>query len=102
MSRTIRNLAITAGRQLCERLLEPLQATFGRPAIRSAYRAPAVNEFGNRHGLSCASNLRNHGRHIWDCRDSVGSMGAMATVVVPWFADRYRDGADRRAPWWIP
>jgi len=29
-----------------------LQATFGRLAIRSAYRAPAVNEFGNRHGLS--------------------------------------------------
>jgi len=29
-------------------------------------------------------------------------MGAMATVVVPWFADRYRDGADWRAlAWWI-
>ena len=57
-------LAITAGRQLCEQLLEPLQATFGRLSIRSAYRAPAVNEFGNRHGLSCASNLRNYGRHL--------------------------------------
>ena len=52
------NLAIAAGRKLCEQLLEPLQATFGRLAIRSAYRAPSVNEFGNRHGLSCASNLR--------------------------------------------
>jgi len=77
------DLAIAAGRKLCEQLLEPLQATFGRLAIRSAYRAPAVNEFGNRHGLSCASNLRNYGRHIWDRRDA---MGAMATVVVPWFA----------------
>jgi hypothetical protein len=29
-------------------------------------------------------------------------MGAMATVVVPWFADRYYDGADWRAlAWWI-
>jgi hypothetical protein len=96
------DLAIAAGRKLCEQLLEPLQATFGRLAIRSAYRAPAVNEFGNRHGLSCASNLRNYGRHIWDRRDAMGAMGAMATVVVPWFADRYRDSADWRAvAWWI-
>src|ERR1700674_3734859 len=49
------DLAIAAGRKLCEQLLEPLQAPFGRLAIRSGYRAPAVNEFGNRHGLSCAS-----------------------------------------------
>jgi hypothetical protein len=95
-------LAIAAGRQLCKQLLEPLQATFGRLSIRSAYRAPAVNEFGNRHGLSCASNLRNYGRHIWDLRDITGAMGAMPTVVVPWFADCYRDGADWRAlAWWI-
>jgi hypothetical protein len=33
------DLAIAAGRRLCELLLEPLQATFGRLAIRSAYRA---------------------------------------------------------------
>src|SRR6201998_3810855 len=39
------DLAIAAGRKLCEQLLEPLQATFGRLAIRSAYRAPSVNEF---------------------------------------------------------
>ena len=65
-------VAIAAGRKLCELLLEPLQATFGRLAIRSAYRAPAVNEFGNRHGLSCASNLHNYGRHIWDRRDATG------------------------------
>ena len=69
------DLAIAAGRKLCEQLLEPLQATFGRLAIRSAYRAPAVNEFGNRHGLSCASNLRNYSRHIWDRRDAEGAMG---------------------------
>src|SRR2546430_15948515 len=29
-------------------------------------------------------------------------MGALATVVVPWFADRYDEGADWRAmSWWI-
>jgi hypothetical protein len=73
-----------------------LQATFGRLAIRSAYRAPAVNEFGNRHGLSCASNLRNYGHHIWDRRDAAGAMGAMATVVVPWFAGCGRQCVLRR------
>src|ERR1700738_1104948 len=74
--------AIAAGRQLCEELLEPLQAAFGRLAIRSAYRAPAVNALGNRLRLGCASNERNYGRHIWDRRDSEGCIGAMASVVV--------------------
>jgi hypothetical protein len=32
----------------------------------------------------------------------MGAIGAMSTVVVPWFADRYRDGADWRSlAWWI-
>ena len=95
-------LAIAAGRCLCEQLLEPLQSTFGRLAIRSAYRAPAVNAFGNAHRLSCASNERNYARHIWDRRDARGCMGALTTVVIPWFADQYAEGADWRAmAWWI-
>lgn len=95
-------LAIEAGSRLCDELLEPLQATFGRIAIRSAYRSAAVNAFGHRHGLSCASNARNHASHIWDRRDARGFMGATATVVVPWFADRYARGADWRSmAWWI-
>src|SRR6266478_10223260 len=57
------DLAIAAGRQLCAELLEPLQATFGRIAIRSAYRSPQVNGFGNAHNLSCASNERDRARH---------------------------------------
>jgi hypothetical protein len=92
------DLAIAAGRKLCDELLEPLQATFGRLAIRSAYRAPAVNAFGNEHGLNCASNERNRGRHIWDQRDRDGNMGAMATVVLPWFAD-WAPRAVTGAPW---
>ncbi|HZT89497.1 MAG TPA: hypothetical protein VFA12_16105 [Stellaceae bacterium] len=96
------DLAIAAGRRLCEELLEPLQAMFGRLAIRSAYRAPAVNAFGNVHNLSCASNERNRARHIWDRRDRNGHIGAVTSVVVPWFADRYAAGADWRAlAWWI-
>ena len=89
------DLAISAGRRLCEELLEPLQATFGRLAIRSAYRSAAVNAFGNAHHHNCASNERNYGRHIWDRRDARGSMGATACIVVPWFADRLLEGT----PW---
>ena len=50
------DLAIAAGTRLCEELLEPLNATFGRIAIRSAYRSPTLNAFGNSKGnLGCAS-----------------------------------------------
>src|ERR1700745_4414277 len=54
------DLAIAAGRKLSEDLLEPLQATFGRLAIRSASRAPAVNEVRDRHWLSGASHPANY------------------------------------------
>jgi len=94
-------LAIAAGRGLCEYLLEPLQATFGRLAIRSSYRSPEVNGFGCLHRLSCASNERNLARHTWDRRDQRG-MGALATVVVPWLVDRMASGATWQAmAWWI-
>ena len=96
------DLAIAAGRRLCEELLEPLQATFGRLAIRSAYRSGAVNAHGNAHHHNCASNERNYGRHIWDRRDARGCMGAMACTVVPWFADRLLEGTPWQAmAWWI-
>jgi hypothetical protein len=96
------DLAITAGRRLCMELLEPLQESFGALAIRSAYRAPGVNDFGNKHGLNCARNEADRAGHIWDQRDRQGRLGATACVVVPWFADRYADGADWRAlAWWI-
>jgi hypothetical protein len=96
------DLAIAAGRGLCENLLEPLQETFGRLAIRSAYRAPAVNQFGNDRYKSCASNETNRGRHIWDRRSADGGMGAMTSVVVPWLVDRLDKGVTWQAmAWWI-
>ncbi len=96
------DLAVAAGRQLCGQLLEPLKATFGAVAVRGAYRCAAVNEFGNKNGLNCARNSRAATRHVWDRRDADGNMGAMACIVIPWFADRYRNGADWRAlAWWI-
>jgi hypothetical protein len=96
------DLAILAGRQLCETLLEPLQATFGRIAVRSAFRSAEVNRFGQRHGGQCASNRANAAYHIWDVRDHDGCMGAGASIVIPWFADRYAKGEDWRSlAWWI-
>jgi len=95
-------LAIAAGRGLCENLLEPLQDTFGRIAIRSAYRSPEVNGFCNTHDLNCASNEANRGRHIWDQRSDDGGMGAMATIVVPWLVDRLAEGTTWQSmAWWI-
>lgn len=102
------DLAIAAGAKLCEELLEPLKATFGHVTIRSAYRSPAVNGFGNaeqkagKSGYNCASNEANRAHHTWDRRDAAGRMGATACVVVPWFADQYELGMDWRClAWWI-
>ena len=94
--------AVAAGTRLCEELLEPLQATFGRLALRSGFRSPEVNGYGNAHGLSCGSNARDRGRHIWDRRDGAGALGAMVTVVVPWLLDRAGGGRCWPAlAWWI-
>ncbi|KGD86582.1 hypothetical protein [Rhizobium sp. YS-1r] len=96
------DLAIEAGRHLCEELLEPLQATFGRLHLRSGYRSPKVNEFGNRNNLNCSSNANTAADHIWDRRDAQGFMGATACVVVPWLIDNYgREGDWQRMAWWI-
>ncbi len=97
-------LAVEAGERLCQELLEPLKAKFGHVTIRSAYRSPTVNakgaENGNQH--QCAANEANFAGHIWDRRDVDGFMGATATIVIPWFADRYETGRDWRSlAWWI-
>jgi hypothetical protein len=94
------DLAIEVGKHLCVELLEPLVETFGRIAIRSAYRSPRVNEFGNKNGLNCARN-QNDG-HIWDAYDSDGSKRATACIVVPWFLAQYEATQDwRPLAWWI-
>ena len=96
------DLAIAAGTALCEHLLEPLQARFGRISIRSAFRSCAVNQFGNDHKLNCASNQANYAGHIWDRRDAEGRMGATACVVVNAFAPYYERTGDWEAmAWWI-
>lgn len=100
-------LAIAAGTSLCEEILEPLQAAFGRIAIRSAYRSAALNAFGHEmtmagHFYGCASNAKNAAYHIWDQRDAASHMGAAACIVVPSFWQHYRREGDwQRLAWWI-
>lgn len=91
------DLAIEVGRKLCEELLEPLNATFGRVSIRSSFRSCEVNRFCNEHGYNCANNKANYADHIWDRLDAAGLKGASACISVPWFTDRYDKGADWRA-----
>lgn len=94
--------AIEVGTRLCEELLEPLQATFGRVHVRSGYRSPQVNQFGNENSLNCASNEANFARHIWDYPDKDGKRGATACIVLPWLVDHIeRGGKWTDMAWWI-
>lgn len=96
------DLAIAAGTRLCQELLEPLQKQFGRLSVRSAYRSPEVNAFGNAHGFNCAANEKNFAGHIWDRRDAEGHMGATACIIVNRFIPYYAGTGDWEAlAWWI-
>ena len=98
-------LAIAAGRQLCEQILEPLRECFGHVSIRSAFRSVTVNEYGavrREQKYGCGPTQWNYARHIWDRRDAHGHMGATASIVIPWFLDRYETGTPWQAlAWWI-
>jgi hypothetical protein len=96
------DLAIAAGTRLCEEMLEPLMARFGRISIRSAYRSPAVNDFGNKNNLNCGRNEANYAGHIWDRRDERGSMGATACIIVHALIPYYEaTGRWEALAWWI-
>jgi hypothetical protein len=88
-------LALTAGRRLCEELLEPLYERFGHVTIRSAYRSPRLNGYCNERFVAgdtacwCTDNEANSARHIWDTRDAAGNLGATATVVIPSYLGHY-------------
>jgi hypothetical protein len=101
-------LAVEAGRQLCERVLEPIREAFGHLAIRSAYRSPTLNGFCHERYLAgerecwCVDNASNAAEHIWDMRDAQGNIGATATVLVPAYLPYYeRTGDWRPLAWWI-
>lgn len=97
-------LAIAAGKNLCEKVLEPIQDALGRVSIRSAYRSCAVNAKGaeNNNQYNCASNESNYGGHIWDVKDADGYIGATACIVVTSFVPYYERTQDWTAlAWWI-
>lgn len=95
-------LAIEAGKGLCENLLEPLHARFGTVHIRSAYRSPTINALGNKKGHNCSANERNRAKHIWDWPDADGNLGATACIVIPAFYDAFDQPGDwTELAWWI-
>jgi hypothetical protein len=96
------DLAIAAGKHLCEELLEPIISAFGPITIRSAYRSAEVNRVCNEKGENCASNEKNAAAHIWDLRDKDGCMGAVACIVVPKYLKHYEaNGEWQPIAWWI-
>lgn len=95
-------LAVEVGTTLCQTLLEPLRKKFGHVVVRSAYRSPTVNKFGNENDLNCSSNENSAADHIWDLRDTQGNKGACATVQIPWFMDTYQNPDHWTSlAWWI-
>jgi len=96
------DVAIESGKNLCEKILEPISERFGRLSIRSGYRSPLVNDVGCKKKYNCASNEKNYGGHIWDYRDSDGLLGATACIVVNQFIPYYeRTGHWQALAWWI-
>ncbi|MFT6023550.1 MAG: hypothetical protein ACI9PY_001667 [Ascidiaceihabitans sp.] len=95
------DLTIKNGRAFCTTLLDPLEETFGRIGVRSGYRSPELNKFGNDNKLNCAANDNPMECHIWDWfADDQAVAGA--TIVIPWFADQYDQGRDwRDLAWWM-
>ncbi|KIN64421.1 hypothetical protein Z946_3312 [Sulfitobacter noctilucicola] len=95
------DLVLENGRAFCTALLDPLEETFGRVAVRSGYRSPDLNRYGNEHKLNCARNTHPLECHIWD-RGAGDDAIAGASIVVPWFADQYDQGRDwRDLAWWL-
>lgn len=95
------DLAIAHGRKLCAELLDPLEETFGRLAIRSGYRSAELNQYGNENGLNCARNDNPWECHIWDWGQGENAI-AGTSLAIPWFTDQYEAGRDwRDLAWWI-
>ncbi|KVX03056.1 hypothetical protein [Shewanella frigidimarina] len=97
-------LAIKAGTQLCENVLEPIQMALGRISIRSGYRSSTVNDKGaeNNNQYNCAKNEKNFAHHIWDFKDVNDEIGATACIVVNSFIEYYEKTGDWQAlAWWI-
>ena len=95
------DLVIENGKAFCTQLLDPLEETFGRIAVRSGYRSATLNAYGNENKLNCARNDNPLECHIWDWGRGDKAI-AGASIVIPWFADQYEQGRDwRDLAWWM-
>ena len=95
------DLVLAHGQLFTKTLMDPLQETFGRIAVRSGYRSPTLNAYGNGNKLNCARNDHPLECHIWDYYTGERAI-AGATIVIPWFADQYDQGRDwQDLAWWI-
>ncbi|MEP3845287.1 MAG: hypothetical protein ABJM43_08105 [Paracoccaceae bacterium] len=95
------DLVIENGKAFCTQLLDPLEETFGRIAVRSGYRSATLNAYGNANKLNCARNDNPLECHIWDWGRGEKAI-AGASIVIPWFADQYEQGRDwRDLAWWM-
>lgn len=95
------DLCIDVGREFCTQLLDPMHETFGQVTVRSGYRSPDLNRYGNENRLNCARNDYPGECHIWDRGQGDARIGG-ASIVIPWFADQYAQGRDwRDLAWWI-
>lgn len=95
------DLCIAHGKVFCTELLDPLEETFGRIAVRSGYRSAELNKYGNDNALNCAANDNPLECHIWDWHKGDKAV-AGASIVIPWFADQYDQGRDwRDLAWWM-
>ena len=96
-------LAVRAGKGLCENLLEPLRSIFGHVVIRSAFRSAVVNDYCHKHGMGCSGNEANLAHHIWDHRDDKERIGATACIVIPRFigSDLYKETQNWRPLAWF-
>ncbi|WP_421791308.1 peptidase M15 [Hyphobacterium sp.] len=95
------DVAVEAATKFCEQLLEPLTAAFGKISIRSAYRSPEVNQFGNENGLNCASNQANYGAHIFDYPHPETGLGATCTLVVNSWVEEFEKTKNWPAMAWF-
>lgn len=98
------DVAIEAGKRLCQEVLEPIQRYWGRVTIRSAFRSSAVNAKGAANGnrYKCARNESNFARHIWDMPDGNGHVGAMACIIINKYIPYYERTKNWQAlAWWI-
>lgn len=87
-------LFVETGKKLCEVILEPITEIFGRIGLRSGYRSPTLNDYGNKNNLKCARNESNFAGHIWDVKDKNGYKGATVCIFIPWFNDNFTGEKD--------